>query len=186
MLRGADFSRFRPKVIVVEAIKPLSLAPAWDEWEPLLARHGYGYVWDDELNRYYVAEEAQRARPRLAAGPKWYADGPQIGNFKPAATDPAHPDHRLARLLADADLTRLPLMERTQLFDLLTAGVAGLDRPAGAADVAAIMARLFGQSPAPQQIVPQDSETIAQAYRRIIDSDAFRAACGRIAASYAW
>ena len=32
----------------------------------------------------------------------------------------------------------------------------------------------------------QNSETIAQAYRRIIDSDAFRAACGRIAASYAW
>ena len=59
VLRGADFSRFRPKVIVVEAIKPLSLEPAWDEWEPLLARHGYAYVWDDELNRYYVAEEAR-------------------------------------------------------------------------------------------------------------------------------
>ena len=186
VLRGADFSRFRPKVIMVEAIKPLSLEPAWGEWEPLLARHGYGYVWDDELNRYYVAEEARALAAPLAAGPKWYADGPQIGNFKPAATDPAHPDHRLARLLADTDLTRLPLMDRRQLFDLLTAGVAGLGRPAGAADIAAVMARLFGQSPAPQQIVPQDSETIAQAYRRIIDSDAFRAACGRIAASYAW
>src|SRR6185503_7647454 len=58
VLRGADFARFRPKVIVVEAIKPFTLTPAWDEWEPLLARHGYAYVWDDELNRYYVAEEA--------------------------------------------------------------------------------------------------------------------------------
>src|SRR3954467_8344944 len=57
VLRGADFARFRPKIIVVEAIKPLSLAPAWDEWEPQLARRGYAYVWDDELNRYYVAEE---------------------------------------------------------------------------------------------------------------------------------
>ena len=88
VLRGADFSRFRPKVIVVEAIKPLSLEPAWDEWEPLLARHGYAYVWDDELNRYYVAEEARALAARLAAGPKWYADGPQIGNFKPAADRP--------------------------------------------------------------------------------------------------
>ena len=185
VLRGADFTRFRPKVIVVEAIKPLSLEPAWDEWEPLLARHGYACAWDDELNRYYVAAEAPALASRLAEGPKWYADGPQIGNFKPAAEDPAHPDHRLARLLADADLTRLPLIDRALLFGLLTAGVAGLDRPAGAADLAAIAARL-GQSPAPQQSVPQDSETIAQAYRRIIDSDAFRAACGRIAASYAW
>jgi FkbM family methyltransferase len=186
VLRGADFSRFRPKVIVVEAIKPLSLEPAWDEWEPLLARHGYAYVWDDELNRYYVAAEADALGARLAAGPKWYAEGPQIGNYKPAAEDPAHPDHRLARLLAAADLTQLPLADRALLFDLLTAGVAGLDRPAGAAEIAAIVARLFGQSPAPQQIVPQNSETIAQAYRRIIDSDAFRTACGRIAASYSW
>src|SRR6476619_1817581 len=83
-LRGADFSRFRPKVIVVEAIKPLTLAPAWYEWEPLLARHVYSYVWDGELNRYYVAEEARALRSRLAKGPKWYADGPQIGNFKGA------------------------------------------------------------------------------------------------------
>ena len=87
VLRGADFSRFRPKIIVVEAIKPLTLAPAWDEWEPLLARHGYAYVWDDELNRYYVAEEARALAARLTQGPKWYADGPQIGNFKGAAED---------------------------------------------------------------------------------------------------
>ena len=88
VLRGADFSRFRPKIIVVEAIKPLTLAPAWDEWEPLLARHGYAYVWDDELNRYYVAEEARALAPRLTEGPKWYADGPQIGNFKAGRRGP--------------------------------------------------------------------------------------------------
>ena len=186
VLRGADFSRHRPKVIVVEAIKPLSLAPAWDEWEPLLARHGYAHVWDDELNRYYVAEEACALTEKLTAGPKWYGDGPQIGNYKPAADDPTHPDHRLARLLAGADMPKLPLMDRAVLLGMLTNSITDLDRPAGAADVAAINARLFG-SPAPQQIpVPQDSETICDAYRRIIDSDAFRASCGRIAASYAW
>jgi hypothetical protein len=106
----------------------------------------------------------------------------QAGRHRPGPSrSPARP-----ACSADADLTRLPLIDRAQLFDLLTADVAGLDRPAGASDLAAIAARLFGQSPAPQQIVPQNGETIAQAYRRIIDSDAFRAACGRIAASYAW
>jgi hypothetical protein len=187
VLRGADFSRFRPKVIVVEAIKPLSLAPAWDEWEPLLARHGYAYAWDDELNRYYVAEEAGALGDRLAAGPKWYADGPQIGNFKPAAEDRAHPDHRLATLLSGLDMPKLPLIERAVLVERLTAGIGDLDRPAADADVAAIIARLFGSAPAVQQSsLPQGSETIREAYRRIIDSDAFRVSCGRIAASYAW
>jgi FkbM family methyltransferase len=185
VLRGADFARFRPKVIVVEAIKPLSLAPAWDEWEPQLARHGYAYVWDDELNRYYVAEEARALNSRLAEGPKWYADGPQIGNFKPAGDDPAHPDHRLAKLLAGAEMAKLPLMDRAALFDMLTAGTADLDRPASAPDVAAIKVRLFGSS-APQQTAPPTGQTIRDIYRQIIDSDAFRASCGRIAASYAW
>jgi FkbM family methyltransferase len=187
VLRGADFTRFRPRVIVVEAIKPLSLAPAWDEWEPLLGRHGYAYAWDDELNRYYVAAEAGALADRLAAGPKWYADGPQIGNFKPAAEDPAHPDHHLATLLSGLDMAKLPLIERAVLLDRLTAGVGNLDRPADGADVAAIAARLFGSASAVQQTgLPQGSETIRDAYRRIIDSDAFRASCGRIAASYAW
>jgi FkbM family methyltransferase len=185
VLRGADFSRHRPKVIVVEAIKPFTLAPAWDEWEPLLARHGYAYVWDDELNRYYVAEEARALASRLTEGPKWYADGAQIGHYKGAADDPAHPDHRLARLFAGADLATLPLMDRGALLDMLTAGIPDLDRGASAADIAAIVTRLFGYAAA-QKIPPQHGETICAVYRRIIDSDAFRASCGRIAASYAW
>jgi len=185
VLRGADFSRFRPKVIVVEAIKPLTLAPAWDEWEPLLARHGYSYVWDDDLNRYYVAEEARALALRLTEGPKWYGDGPQIGNFKGAGEDEAHPDHRLARLLAGADLAKLPLVDRDELLALLTAGVPDIDKSASAADIAFISERLFGSAAAQQNTAPQH-ESIREIYRRIIDSDAFRAACGRIAASYAW
>jgi FkbM family methyltransferase len=186
VLRGADFARFRPKVIVVEAIKPLSLAPAWDEWEPQLARHGYAYAWDDELNRYYVAEEASALAGRLKDGPKWYADEPQIGNFKPAGEDPTHPDHRLARLLADGGLTsenlaKLPLMDRSALLDLLTTGVPDLDRPATDAHIAATTERLG--SPAAQHA---HAESIRDVYWQIIDSDAFRASCGRIAASYAW
>lgn len=185
VLRGADFSQHRPKVIVVEAIKPLSLAPAWDEWEPLLARHGYAYVWDDELNRYYVAEEARALADRLTEGPKWYADGPQIGHYKGALEDPAHPDHRLALLFAGADMAALPLMDRGAMLETLTAGVVDPGRVASAADAAAIATRLFGPAAA-QQIAPQHGEAIRALYRRIIDSDAFRASCGRIAASYAW
>src|ERR1044071_859295 len=183
VLRGADLSRHRPKMIVVEAIKPFTLAPAWDEWEPLFSRHGYSYVWDDELNRYYVAEEARALADRLVAGPKWEADGPQIGNYKPAADDPAHPDHSLALLLTRAGLTsnemaKLPLMERAALLDLLTTG-CDPDRRAIPSDAAAITTRLFG-SAAPQQTAPQGGESIRDIYRQIIDSDAFRASCGRI------
>lgn len=187
VLRSADFRRFRPKVIVVEAYKSISMAPAFGEWEPLLAGHGYSVVWDDELNRYYVAHEAGALAGALAAGPVSYPDVPKISSFKPAAESPAHPDHRLAVALRELDLAKLPLASRAVLFGILTAGVADLDHPASAQHFAAITCKLFGQPPAMQQIPTQQSgETIRNAYRRIIDSDAFRATCGRISASYAW
>lgn len=187
VLAGGDWERFRPKVIVVEAIKPFTLAPAWDEWEPLLARHGYAYVWDDELNRYYVAAEASALAARLTEGPKWYAGGPQIGNFGKAGDDPAHPDHRLAQLLSGLDMARLPLTERAVLLDVLTAGIADLHRPATAADVAAISARLFGDPLALQHdSTVTGAQSIQDLYARAVRSDAFLAACGRIAASYSW
>jgi FkbM family methyltransferase len=188
VLRGADFERFRPKVIVVEAIKPFTLKPAWHEWEPQLREYGYASVWDDELNRYYVADEARALAAKLCEGPKWYADGPQIGNFKPAADDPTHPDHRLAQLLPGANMAKLPLTDRAVLFDMLIAGVPDLDRPATAADVAAVTARLFGAAPALQHgdIAVAGRERIRDVYAKIVESDAFRAACGRIAASYSW
>jgi FkbM family methyltransferase len=184
VLRGADFSRARPRIIMVEAIKPFSLAPAWDEWEPMLAKAGYAYVWDDELNRYYAAEEARGLAEKLTAGPKWYADGPQIGNYKPAGEDPTHPDHRLARLLAGADMAKLPLAPPDDLLALLTAGLApqALAAPAAASDVAAIAAHLFGSGPD----APTSAASIRDAYLSVIDSDRFRAACGRICASYSW
>jgi len=184
VLRGADFSRARPRIIMVEAIKPFSLAPAWDEWEPMLAKAGYAYVWDDELNRYYAAEEARGLAGKLTAGPKWYADGLQIGHYKPAGEDPTHPDHRLARLLAGADMAKLPLAPPDDLLALLTAGLApqALAAPAAASDVAAIAAHLFGSGPD----APTSAASIRDAYLSVIDSDRFRAACGRICASYSW
>jgi FkbM family methyltransferase len=191
VLRGADFSRHRPKIIVVEAIKPFTLAPAWGEWEPLLARHGYAYVWDDELNRYYVAEEARGLADRLAEGPKWYADRPQVSNFKAAAEDETHPDHRLARLLADAGLTAadmatLPLTHPEKFLVLLTAGLdtAALTAPATETTAAAVSSRVFGATPYAADL--HTGETVRDVYARIIDSDRFRTACGRICASYAW
>ncbi len=84
---------------------------------------------------------------------------------------------------------KLPLTDPAVLFGILTAGETSLDRRASDADHAAIVDRLFGASPAAQQIaVPRlmAGESVGETYRRLIDSDAFRTACGRIAASYAW
>jgi FkbM family methyltransferase len=57
VLAGADFTRFRPWIVLVEAAEPLSQEASHAEWEPLLTGHAYTFVWYDGLNRFYVADE---------------------------------------------------------------------------------------------------------------------------------
>jgi FkbM family methyltransferase len=56
VLAGADFDRFRPWIVLVEATLPLSQEES-HAWEPILTSQGYMFVWFDGLNRFYVADE---------------------------------------------------------------------------------------------------------------------------------
>jgi FkbM family methyltransferase len=54
VLAGADWSRFRPRVIVVEATVPNSSTPSHQAWEPMLLGLGYELALFDGLNRFYA------------------------------------------------------------------------------------------------------------------------------------
>ena len=56
-LRGLSLERIRPWVILLEATAPNSQQPVYMEWEPLLTGGGYHFVYEDGLNRFYVADE---------------------------------------------------------------------------------------------------------------------------------
>lgn len=75
VLAGADFNRFRPWIVVVEATEPNSPAPSHAAWEPLLLAAQYVLVYFDGLNRYYVADEHRAAlAPAFAAPPNVFDD----------------------------------------------------------------------------------------------------------------
>lgn len=67
VILGADWERFRPTMLVVEATKPCSGGikdwdnpnefANWDAWEPLLLDARYELVYFDCLNRYYLRQE---------------------------------------------------------------------------------------------------------------------------------
>lgn len=69
VLRGMDFSRFRPWIIVAEATKPLSSERAETSYEGLLLEHGYQRAYFDGLNMFYVADEHADLAHVLAAPP---------------------------------------------------------------------------------------------------------------------
>jgi hypothetical protein len=68
-LRGCSFEKTRPWIVLVEATEPLSQAPAYAEWEPLVLGRGYHFVYADGLNRYYVADEKRELDPAFAYPP---------------------------------------------------------------------------------------------------------------------
>lgn len=58
VLRGMDFLRFRPWIVIVEAVEPNRLeSPTFQNWEALITDVGYSFAFTDVLNRYYVADE---------------------------------------------------------------------------------------------------------------------------------
>jgi FkbM family methyltransferase len=57
VLAGADFTRYRPWIVLVEATYPASQKKNHEKWEPILIEANYRFVWFDGLNRYYIAEE---------------------------------------------------------------------------------------------------------------------------------
>jgi FkbM family methyltransferase len=191
VLVGGDFRRYRPKVVVAEALEPSTLKPAWRKWDAILTRQGYRHAWFDTLNRYYRAEEAGELAAAFADAPRSFKGARAFSKTRPALDDKRHPDHRLAVLLGNAAMTRLPLFDRALVVELLTSGLpaAELDRRAADGDLAQILARLFGPDMAAEAIkdlkLPPDP-SVRSLYAAIAETDLFRAACGRVSASYSW
>jgi FkbM family methyltransferase len=57
VLEGADWSRYRPRVVLVEATRPNTNVPSHEQWEPLLLAADYVFAFFDGLNRYYLRAE---------------------------------------------------------------------------------------------------------------------------------
>jgi FkbM family methyltransferase len=65
VLEGADWSRYRPRVVLVEATRPGTTIPSYEHWEPLLLAADYLFAFFDGLNRYYVRAEDRQLLPLL-------------------------------------------------------------------------------------------------------------------------
>ena len=73
VLEGNDWRICRPRVIVLEAIKPIlpgqdaiEYTPTWHEWEHLLTDQDYEFAMFDGLNRFYYRAEEPQLRKQLA------------------------------------------------------------------------------------------------------------------------
>ena len=137
VLAGADWERWRPRVVVAEAVAPGSMAEASRHWEPLLLERRYRLAFFDGLNRFYVAEEEAALADRFPPEPTSWGAVRHLYEFGRAPDNPAHPDHALARELVLGFLAALPRLDPNFLVSLSS---GSLDR--GAMDTDSFRAAL--------------------------------------------
>ncbi|MEH2470485.1 FkbM family methyltransferase [Nitrobacteraceae bacterium AZCC 2161] len=78
VLEGLDLKRFRPWIVVVEAVRPLTQEPNHREWESILLTQDYDFAYFDGLNRFYVAQEHLELSTALALPPNIFDNFVQI------------------------------------------------------------------------------------------------------------
>jgi FkbM family methyltransferase len=74
VIRSADFRTHRPWIIVVESTRPQEPDIVTLTWESHLTAHGYGFVYFDGLNRFYVADEKRDLAKAFSTPPNVFDD----------------------------------------------------------------------------------------------------------------
>src|SRR5690242_3288672 len=122
VLFGGDWKRFRPKVVVAEAVTPMESEPSWHSWEPFLIAQGYCFVLFDTLNRFYVAQEHPEIMARLPSERAPWDVVRHMYEIGRAPENEQHPDHALARDLVCGFLAGLPYLDAALVASILSRG----------------------------------------------------------------
>ncbi|MDF9832402.1 FkbM family methyltransferase [Ereboglobus sp. PH5-5] len=74
IIEGMDFQKYRPWILIIEAIAPGTQDPNYEIWEKSITGAGYEYVYFDGVNRYYLATEHGALKKDLSCPPCIFDD----------------------------------------------------------------------------------------------------------------
>ena len=182
VLAGLDLARHRPRLILVEAVNPNNRAGAVTAWEPALLASGYEFVFFDNLNRFYFAQEHAALKARLPDKPAPWDCVAHLWDCGRAAEQPGHPDHALARALVTGLMAELPGLDPALLARLIARGKS-LEKSLAPLGLEAL---LRGKAEFPGQKGGQThgSDPDIAGIAALLETDRVRAALGRIACMY--
>jgi FkbM family methyltransferase len=66
VIRGNNWKKYRPWVVVVESKHPTRSEETFQDWEPVLFENNYLFGFFDGLNRFYVAEEKRELLDQIS------------------------------------------------------------------------------------------------------------------------
>ncbi|WP_395943073.1 FkbM family methyltransferase [Brevundimonas sp.] len=183
VLRGADFSQFRPSVIVVEG------QAAVPKWEKLITDQSYRYVVHDGVNRWYCCDSrndyAELLRPPVSAVDN-FRRYDQIGS---PLSNSVHPEHRWAIGLSHRLICALKAVSNDVIVAAYTDKIADhlLDKPCDASIYRGATRAVLGRQPNDTEwalFEEQDkTTTIREVYELLVNSEEFLMKRGRAIAS---
>jgi hypothetical protein len=175
VLAGLDLKRHRPRVILVEAVNPNNPQATVSAWEPALLGGGYEFVFFDNLNRFYIANEHAALKVLLPDKPAAWDRVAHLWDCGRAPEKPDHPDHALAKALVSGLMAELPNLDAALLARLIERGQR--EEKALTDMGTAVMAR--GRAEHPGKVLAGPDDIAA-----LLATDQVRAAFGRIACMY--
>jgi hypothetical protein len=128
VIAGNDWERFRPKIVVVEAVSPGGGGPNWQRWEPVLLSKGYRFRLFDTLHRFYVAQEHEELFHRLPPERAPWDAVTHMYEIGRAPECARHPDHCLAQQLVRGFWSSLPHLDDNIIAELLNRGIDRKDK----------------------------------------------------------
>jgi FkbM family methyltransferase len=175
VLAGLDLARFRPRVIVVEAVNPGNPDGAAGAWEAPLLAADYLHAFFDNLNRYYVSRESFALAARFPAGPLPWNSVDHLWDHGRAPRNPKHADHAFARILEHGFFALLPSLGPELLGRLVREGLKHRKLDVQCPEILTMLSGT-AEFPGPEPM-PDDLEGL-------LATDRLRAAFGRIACFY--
>jgi FkbM family methyltransferase len=109
VLRGMDFKKWRPRIILIESSYDID-----PDWKSLIIDAGYQFVFCDGINRYYVAEERLELLVPLSLPPN-FLDDFQLCH-----------GHSFSHPVVDVQAIQADLHEATQRADLAEAQLSAI------------------------------------------------------------
>jgi FkbM family methyltransferase len=81
VLAGNDWKKNRPWVVLIEATVPGKNKMSFSDWEPILTKANYSFVYTDGLNRFYLAKEKKELISKFDYPPNIFDDFIQYRTF---------------------------------------------------------------------------------------------------------
>ena len=134
VLRGHDWDRWRPKVLVIEAVNPVGfdeqsgrdvMTDTSSEWEPIVVKQGYVFGLNDGLNRFYARQESSDLLEHLRVPANCIDDAEKYSAWA-ARNQLIAAQQEIGSLAVALEEGRLEIKSRTEEAERLSAALADL------------------------------------------------------------